>query len=157
MRDQPKPQETGTDRRAVLKTAGAATFAGWAVTVAVASTATAQEPPPIDAATARACLLLPASGDERNKAVSLADLATRAARQNTGVLYPYYQFAKGLAEYRQEHFERAITITRGDASSCRARYRNSYSAWPCIGPGRKRRPVGHSPRRCSITSGVRIR
>jgi catechol 2,3-dioxygenase-like lactoylglutathione lyase family enzyme len=50
MSDQQEPQDAGTDRRAVLKTAGAATAAGWAATMAFASTAAAQEKPVVDAA-----------------------------------------------------------------------------------------------------------
>ncbi|MBP3955611.1 protein kinase [Gemmata sp. G18] len=71
--------------------------------------------PQVAERTARACLLLPSSGDELSEAVALGDLAARTDRK-AGVLYPYYQFVKGFAEYRQGHFDRAVAITRGDAS-----------------------------------------
>jgi serine/threonine-protein kinase len=51
-----------------------------------------------------------------SKAVSLADLAARADPKKFAKVYPYFQFVKGLAEYRQGHFDRAIAILRGDAS-----------------------------------------
>jgi serine/threonine-protein kinase len=65
---------------------------------------------------ARACLLLPADGDEVSRAVALAELAGRADPQQAGTLYPYYQFVRGLAEYRQGNFDRAVAIMRGDAA-----------------------------------------
>jgi serine/threonine-protein kinase len=66
--------------------------------------------------TARACLLLPVSGEELSTAVALAELAARADPKEFAAIYPYLQFVKGLAEYRQGHFDRAIAIMRGDAS-----------------------------------------
>jgi serine/threonine-protein kinase len=51
-----------------------------------------------------------------SKAVSLADLAARADPKKFAAVYPYFQFVKGFAEYRQGHFDRAIAILRGDAS-----------------------------------------
>src|SRR5262249_22798467 len=65
---------------------------------------------------ARASLLLPASGEELKKAVSLAELAGRGDPKQAGGLYPYYQFAKGFAEYRLGHYAGAIAVMRGDAS-----------------------------------------
>ena len=65
---------------------------------------------------ARACLLGPASGDELRQAVALAELATGVDRANHEGSYPYFAFARGLAEYRQGHFERAIATMRGEAS-----------------------------------------
>jgi serine/threonine-protein kinase len=61
--------------------------------------------------TARACLLLPLSGEDLSKAGSLAAFAARANPS-----YSYFQFVKGFAEYRQGHHDRAIAILRGDAS-----------------------------------------
>lgn len=49
MSDQPKPHEADTDRRAVLKTAGAAVVTGWTTAVST-PTATAQEVPSVNAA-----------------------------------------------------------------------------------------------------------
>jgi serine/threonine-protein kinase len=65
---------------------------------------------------ARACLLLPASGDELRTAVSLAERAAAADRTQFAALYPYFRFAQGLAEYRQRRLELAISTMRGDAS-----------------------------------------
>ncbi|MDY3552921.1 protein kinase [Gemmata sp. JC717] len=72
--------------------------------------------PTIAERTARACLLRPASGEELNKVVALADRAARTDPKKAGALHPYYQFVKGFAEYRQGNFERAIAVMRGDAS-----------------------------------------
>jgi serine/threonine-protein kinase len=67
--------------------------------------------------TARAILLAPPSKDELQTAIDLAELAV-AARANTPEwIYPYFLFAQGLAEYRQGHFETAITIMEGDAAT----------------------------------------
>jgi tetratricopeptide (TPR) repeat protein len=73
--------------------------------------------PKIAERTARACLLLPMSADEMMTVVSLAELAARADRKKYESFYPYFQFVKGLAEYRQEHYHRAIAIMQVDALS----------------------------------------
>ncbi len=75
--------------------------------------------PQIAERTARACLLLPASGEEMSRAVLLADLAARADPKKYAVVYKYFQFVKGLAEYRQGNFNRAIAVMRGEASKMR--------------------------------------
>lgn len=73
--------------------------------------------PTIAERTARACLLLPASdADEFDQAVALAERAAAVDRNTAGGFYPYYQFVRGLAEYRQGEFEKAITTLRGDAA-----------------------------------------
>jgi serine/threonine-protein kinase len=72
--------------------------------------------PQIAERTARACLLLPASGNELRQAVALAERAAAADRTAYPGLYPHFLFAQGLAEYRQGRFDRAITAMRGDAS-----------------------------------------
>jgi serine/threonine-protein kinase len=66
--------------------------------------------------TARACLLLPASGDELHRAAALADRSAALDRAEAGVYYPYYQFVGGLADYRRGRFDRAIAVMRGDAA-----------------------------------------
>ena len=66
--------------------------------------------------TARACLLLPASGDELPRAVALAERACAADRVKYRGTYPYFLFTLGLAEYRQGHFDRAIDLMQGDAA-----------------------------------------
>jgi serine/threonine-protein kinase len=70
--------------------------------------------PAIAERTGRACLLLPASGDELRQAVALAKLAASTKRPEYAGYMPYFHFAQGLGEYRQGHFTRAIEILRGD-------------------------------------------
>ena len=63
----------------------------------------------------RGCLLLPAGDDETRKAVALIDRAVDARDSVDPWLYPYFLFAKGLANYRQGRFEDAITILQNNA------------------------------------------
>jgi len=56
--------------------------------------------------TARACLLLPASGDDLDRAAALADRA--AAAGPTHGYYGYFMATKGLADYRRGRFDAAI-------------------------------------------------
>jgi serine/threonine-protein kinase len=65
--------------------------------------------------TGRACLLRPATGDELRQAVTVAE---RAVPRNSGEqsARPYFEFARGLAGYRQGQFDRAIAAMRGDAA-----------------------------------------
>ena len=66
--------------------------------------------------TAQACLLLPAAGDELRQALALADRAAAAEPSD----YPRTPLDslldRGLAEYRQRHFARAITLMRGESA-----------------------------------------
>jgi serine/threonine-protein kinase len=66
--------------------------------------------------TARAVLLRPTSAEELRIACELADRAVAAKAKTPAWIYPYFLFAQGLAEYRQGHFERAITIMKGKAA-----------------------------------------
>jgi serine/threonine-protein kinase len=66
--------------------------------------------------TARACLLLPATGDELRQAVDLAQRAV-AVQASDKWGHTYFQFVQGLAAYREGQFARAITTMRGDAST----------------------------------------
>ena len=66
--------------------------------------------------TSRACLLLPACGEELRQAVALAGRAAAADRAKNQGAYPFFQFAQGLAEYRQGRFDRAMSVMRLDAS-----------------------------------------
>ena len=66
--------------------------------------------------TSRACLLGPATAEELRMAVTLADRAINADRSKNPGAYPYYLFVKGLAEFRQGEFDKAISIMRGAAS-----------------------------------------
>jgi serine/threonine-protein kinase len=64
----------------------------------------------------RACLLLPPSDDELQKAVALTERAVAVGRAGHEFNYPYYRFAEGLARYRQQRFDDAITLMTGDAA-----------------------------------------
>jgi serine/threonine-protein kinase len=66
--------------------------------------------------TGRACLLLPASGDQLRQAVALTRRAAAADRKKHPWAYPWFVVAQGLAEYRQGHFDQAIVLVRGDTS-----------------------------------------
>jgi eukaryotic-like serine/threonine-protein kinase len=70
----------------------------------------------VAAQTARACLLLPATGDELRQAVALAERAGAADPSEAPGFSPDFLFARGLAEYRQGRLDRAISALRGDAS-----------------------------------------
>src|SRR5262249_9107708 len=65
---------------------------------------------------AGAGLLRPATGDELRQAVALAG---RAVARNSGeqAAQPWFEFTRGLAEYRQGQLDRAISVMRGDAAT----------------------------------------
>jgi serine/threonine-protein kinase len=65
--------------------------------------------------TCRACLLLPATGNELRQAVALGERAAAVDRLEYASAYPWFLFAKGLAEYRQGQFDPAISAMCGDA------------------------------------------
>jgi eukaryotic-like serine/threonine-protein kinase len=67
--------------------------------------------------TGRACLILPASGDELRQAFALIDRAVAAERSKYDWPYPFFLFAKGLADYRQKRWDDAITVMNGEAAS----------------------------------------
>jgi len=62
-------------------------------------------PPLVAERTVKACLLLPPESRDLGLATELAQTAVVAGLDHPFV--HYYQFAKGLAEYRQEHYARA--------------------------------------------------
>jgi serine/threonine-protein kinase len=66
--------------------------------------------------TARAVLLAPPSEEELRMAVALVDRAAAADPTTNEWVYPYFLFAKGLAEYRRGNFEDAISIMKGKAA-----------------------------------------
>jgi eukaryotic-like serine/threonine-protein kinase len=66
--------------------------------------------------TGRACLLLPATGEELRHAVALARRAAASDPSAHGGNYSWFLFARGLAEYREGKFDQAIATMRGDAS-----------------------------------------
>jgi serine/threonine-protein kinase len=65
----------------------------------------------------RACLLLPAAGDELGKAVALVDRAVAAKASTPEWIFRYFLLAKGLAEYRQGRLASAISMMEGQAST----------------------------------------
>jgi serine/threonine-protein kinase len=66
----------------------------------------------------RACLLLPAPDDQLRQAAALIDRAVVTGRTRPHAwAYPFFLFAKGLAEYRQGRFTSAIGILQGPAAS----------------------------------------
>jgi len=66
----------------------------------------------------RACLFLPSSPEDANRAAMLIDRAIADARSKPPTwTFPYFMLAKGLAEYRLDRFDSAISIMKGEASS----------------------------------------
>jgi serine/threonine-protein kinase len=65
--------------------------------------------------TGRACLLLPGTKEEMEDAAALASRAVAAAREGHAG-YPYFLFAKGLADYRQGRWDDAIKLMNGEAA-----------------------------------------
>jgi serine/threonine-protein kinase len=66
--------------------------------------------------TGRACLLMPATGEVLGRAVALVGRAAATSPAQAEWAYSWFQFAQGLAKYRQGQFDEAIFITRGEAS-----------------------------------------
>src|SRR5206468_2602688 len=66
--------------------------------------------------TSRAALLAPLSGDELKTAVALAERSVAAKSAAAARDHPYFYFALGLAEYRQDHFDSAISIMNEEAA-----------------------------------------
>jgi serine/threonine-protein kinase len=67
--------------------------------------------------TCRAILLMPPSAEELRTATKLAETAVAAKPTTEEWIYPYYVFAKGLAEYRQGHFDIAIADMDSEAAT----------------------------------------
>jgi serine/threonine-protein kinase len=63
----------------------------------------------------RACLLLPSSEDELRQAVALTERAAADADPKHDWARPYFQFAKGLADYRLGRFDEAIAVMSREA------------------------------------------
>src|SRR5262249_8704609 len=72
--------------------------------------------PAVAERTARACLLLPATGNELRQAVALADRAVDVGPAKNPTYLPYYRVVQGLADYGQGRFGPAIATMGGDAS-----------------------------------------
>jgi tetratricopeptide (TPR) repeat protein len=66
--------------------------------------------------TSRACLLLPASDDEMKEIVSLVEDAGRFDHSKYRDFHRCILFVEGLMEYRQGHFDQAISRIQGEAS-----------------------------------------
>jgi serine/threonine-protein kinase len=69
--------------------------------------------PVIAERTGRACLLLPASGEDLQQAAALADRAEAAGP--THGFYGYFELAKGLAEYRRDLPQQALALLQDSA------------------------------------------
>jgi serine/threonine-protein kinase len=67
--------------------------------------------------TARAALLTPPSEEELRTAVILAGRAVAEKSTVPEWVHPYFFFALGLAEYRQGHFDRAISVMNAEAAT----------------------------------------
>jgi serine/threonine-protein kinase len=63
----------------------------------------------------RACLLMPATKDELQKILTVTERAVARKPGEQGAR-PYFEFARGLAEYRKRESDKAIAIMRGDAA-----------------------------------------
>jgi serine/threonine-protein kinase len=66
--------------------------------------------------TGRACLLMPATGDKLRQAVALAQRAAASDSSAHSSDYPWFLFARGLADYREGKFDQAISTLCGEAS-----------------------------------------
>src|SRR5262249_35499929 len=64
----------------------------------------------------RTCLLAPVTGDELRKGSALTGRAVAARKSTPAWIYPYYRFARGLAEYRLGHWASAGAIMQWEAS-----------------------------------------
>jgi tetratricopeptide (TPR) repeat protein len=64
----------------------------------------------------RACLLLAGSEEELRQATALTEQAMAAADPKLDWARPYFQFAKGLADFRLGRFDEAIDVMSGEAS-----------------------------------------
>jgi serine/threonine-protein kinase len=73
--------------------------------------------PAVAERTARACLLLPAPEDELRQAAALAQRAVAAGPPSGQEwVYPYFLFAKGLADYRLGRYDDALAVMSGEAA-----------------------------------------
>jgi serine/threonine-protein kinase len=63
----------------------------------------------------RACLLFPGTDEETRMASELANRAVAARDQTPQWIFSYFRFAQGLAEFRQGHFDSAISIMSSEA------------------------------------------
>ena len=71
--------------------------------------------PQVAERTGRACLLSPTSSEILEQATALIDRALADKRPELEWAHPYFMVAKGLAEYRHDRLESAISIMDGPA------------------------------------------
>jgi serine/threonine-protein kinase len=64
----------------------------------------------------RTCLLVPVTGDELRQGDALTARAVAARGSTPAWIYPYFRFARGLAEYRLGHWASASAIMEWEAS-----------------------------------------
>ena len=65
----------------------------------------------------RACLLAPPTPEHLQKSIVLIDRALATDKSTYPQwLYPYFLFARGLAEYRSGRYEQALAICEGEAA-----------------------------------------
>jgi serine/threonine-protein kinase len=72
--------------------------------------------PSVAERTGRACLLLPASDSELQQAVALINRALATEWRRRDWAYPYFLFAKGLADYRQGRLSGAMWVMKGEGA-----------------------------------------
>jgi serine/threonine-protein kinase len=72
--------------------------------------------PAVAERTGRACLLLPGTQEDLEDAAALTGRAVAAGRQGREWDYPYYLFAKGLADHRLGRYDDAIAVMSGEAA-----------------------------------------
>ncbi len=65
----------------------------------------------------RSCLLKPQSLEMAKQATALVDRALATLPENQQWARPYILFAKALSACRQERFDEAVKLLRGDAAS----------------------------------------
>jgi WD40 repeat protein len=74
---------------------------------------------------AKDCLMVPAAGIDLDAVARLAD--TAVMKGNGHQYFAYFEFVKGLAEYRQQHFASAIDWTQKALADPSVNYRNAQA------------------------------
>jgi eukaryotic-like serine/threonine-protein kinase len=101
----------------------------------------------------KACLIVLVKGIDLDAAARLADIAVTRGKEYDN--FPYYEFAKGLAEYRQGHFAGAIDWTRRALSNPGVVDNRDAAAWLVLAMAQheSRKPV---EARAALHSGAQI-
>jgi tetratricopeptide (TPR) repeat protein len=101
---------------------------------------------------AKASLLLPLSGPELIAAVKLVNVAIQAKSSSD---FPWFQFAKALAEYRQGRFESAVTWIEPVLQLAGRAPERDAAAWMLLALSRQR--LGRTREaQAALTNGTRI-